>query len=284
MSDKKKGFDFIEIARKRFTLIELLVVIAIIAILAAILLPALQSARSRAQSTSCSGNLKQVSTFGMIYRNDHRDMWPMSNSPYPYVQALAIAKYWTGDYRALTGPGGNFLRCPSIGFKEDSSINFDTPTNANWRDFQAFGSVYNSNSLSTSQYNWAKTVIPFGNAKLYRGMESKSAGDNGVDGAIPISPSQMLWLTDSLRPDKKQMSLRLSGISSDLSLPLVYTAHMGRANIASVAGHVVSVDADSLHNLYVPFIGHSNSAHGGAYCYKLELYLSSENQDTPIKF
>ena len=59
-----------------FTLIELLVVVAIIAILAAMLLPALMAAREKARRSACSTNLKQIGTAIEMYVSDYGQYYP----------------------------------------------------------------------------------------------------------------------------------------------------------------------------------------------------------------
>jgi prepilin-type N-terminal cleavage/methylation domain-containing protein/prepilin-type processing-associated H-X9-DG protein len=149
----------IEMKNRAFTLMELLVVIAIIAILTALLFPALSSAKAKARRAVCANNLRQINLGMRLYWDDHADFPPgIRNSP------SAPFGYWTGykeliksylGMKSASSPQDKLFACPADLYYYDFLLKTNHPfyTTASFHDQSVsdFSSYWsNAGALTTA--------------------------------------------------------------------------------------------------------------------------------------
>lgn len=247
--------------KRNFTLTELLIVIAIIAILAGLLLPALQSARNKARSLQCLNNLKQNGMVFTYYANDYDGYIPARSTGADRWPQLLSGKCTTalpcGDYLKL---GKNFDRvlCPSTTQKLNNTLSIADGANyykgygihvpqfskARYQNSTIYASSANIHFISTNRIRQASKFHLLLDAAKIRTLTMENLNYNCPD----------IWINQ----------ISAGGVEGG-----VYLRHKGTANVYWLDGHGSATGCSAFTKLEVSHIDSNLSRHGfnGMYNY-----------------
>ena len=210
----------------RFTLIELLVVIAIIAILAAMLLPALSSARERGRSADCTTKVKNLALWANMYADDNEDwyfpakvnnQWWLISADHPFARFTESKWKRTGVYS--TDYSGGPFDCAS----NDYGLNGHPYTE------------YTYNNMPQEHASWNEYI-----------KRPRGAAEN---------PAQLILFADAyisgsgMGPNNYKWCTAWDGWANDpVNGKGIWFGHGKHANISFSDGHCESLTKDEVHN------------------------------------
>ncbi len=231
--------------RTRFTLVELLTVISVISILASLLLPALNKARSKSRSIACINNLKQNSAIFALYSSDFDDNYIYTGgSGFYYWPNLYGNKFGNSYFRLNEVKVGGVVQYEAKNIRCPESAE---PTRDNQLGSRAYGLLrwdpYGLNS-STRRWHVMKYDLTFGDPWV----SAAPLGSSGKSDLIKVtrmkSHSEFILLADSsytmnhatyANQDNCMFFIHADWSGSSYGISL---RHNGRANMSFFDGHV----------------------------------------------